>query len=241
MSVGFARERAACLGALALGLAPPASAIASPPATTVAPAISATVAPAELTYGRSLTVTGGLAEAGRGVGGAPLALQADPYPFRGFATIARASSAADGSFVFAGVKLDRNTRLRVLDEAAPSARSPVVSVTVDPSVALAARSLGPGQTRLSVRIGHTTHAGSPPVSVLWFTAERGTRLFQLAAVTPARELSAGVTYASVIIDPPAKRFVYRVCLNPAWEAAMGRPSAHGPCPQHAFEVAGDVG
>ncbi len=45
-----------------------------------------------------------------------------------------------------------------------------------------------------------------------------------------------MTYASAIVDPPAARFRYRVCLNPAWEAAMGVPAAHGPCPAHGFHL-----
>jgi hypothetical protein len=229
------------LGALVLGLVPLASAGASSSVPVQAPVISATATPAELTYGRSLTVAGSLSEGAGRLAGVPLALQADPYPFRGFQTIAHASSAADGSFAFADVKPDRNTRLRVVDEGAAPVASQVLAVIVDPSVAIAARSLGPGQTRLSVRIGHTTHGGSPAASVIWFTAERGTRLFRLAASTPARELSAGVTYASAIVNPPARRFVYRVCLNPAWEPAMGPATAHGRCPLHAFEVPHDVG
>jgi hypothetical protein len=53
-------------------------------------------------------------------------------------------------------------------------------------------------------------------------------------VTATSELAGGVTYASVTIDPPAKRFSYRVCLNPSWERAMGTPSTHHPCPKHDF-------
>ena len=56
----------------------------------------------------------------------------------------------------------------------------------------------------------------------------------LAAVTSSRELSPGVTYSSVIVDPPAKRFVYRVCLNPPWEHAMGPASTHRRCPEATF-------
>jgi hypothetical protein len=59
-------------------------------------------------------------------------------------------------------------------------------------------------------------------------------VFRLAAVTRARESSPGVTYASVIVDPPSKRFVYRVCLNPRWDKAMGPADAHRRCPEATF-------
>jgi hypothetical protein len=72
------------------------------------------------------------------------------------------------------------------------------------------------------------------VSVRWYVAARGTRDFRLAAVTPSRELKRGLTYASATVDPPSKRFIYRVCLNPRWERAMGQPASHRPCPDDDF-------
>jgi hypothetical protein len=113
--------------------------------------------------------------------------------------------------------------------------SAVLAATVYPSVAVAARGLGPGRTRLSIRVTHTVHAGSARASVSWFVAARGTRAFRLAAVTPLREIDAGVGYASAIVDPPAARFAYRACLSTAWEHAMGTPASHGRCP---FETVG---
>jgi hypothetical protein len=171
----------------------------------------------------------------------PLALQANPYPFRGFATVARLTTAPDGSFAFAGVRPDRNTQLRVIVEGAPASSSPALPVIVDPAVAISVRSLGPGQTRLRVRIRHTPEGGSAAVSASWFLAARGSRLFRLVAVTQTRELARGVTYASATVDPPSRRFAYRVCLNPTWERAMGAPATHGRCPEHDFLVRGRAG
>jgi hypothetical protein len=226
----------------------PSAPSASPPAPSAPPAaspvgrlLSASVTPGELSYGAGLAVTGLLAEAGQGVGAAPLALQADPYPFRGYATVAHAATAPDGSFSFVGVRPNRNTRLRVVVEGPAAVTSPVLSVLVDPATALNARTLGPGLTRLSLRVRHTPLARSASVSAWWFLAARGTRLFRLAAVTSTRERSPDVTYASAVIDPPSKRFVYRVCLNPTWEHAMGAPATHGSCPKHDFEVPHNVG
>lgn len=202
--------------------------------------LSASVSADELSYGAELTVTGRLAEAGQGLSAVPLALQADPYPFHGFATVAHARSEPDGSFAFLGVRPDRNTRLRVVVEGSPTVASPVLAVTVDPAAAIKAVALAPGMTRLSLRVRHTPYGRSAPVSAWWFLAARGTRVFRLAAVTSTRELSPELTYASVTIDPPSKRFVYRVCLNATWERAMGPPSAHRPCPRNDFAVTHDA-
>jgi hypothetical protein len=210
----------------------------APPVVRV---LGASVTPGEVTYGAGVAVTGHLTDGGQGVGAAPLALQADSYPFRGFATVARLTTGTDGSFSFVGVRPNRDSRLRVVLEGSPATRSPVLAVIVDPSAASKARNLGPGRTRLSLRVRHTRAVGSASVRAWWFVAARGTRVFRLAAVTATSELSPGVTYATVTVDPPSKRFVYRVCLNPTWEYAMGAPATHRPCPQHDFAVRHSVG
>jgi hypothetical protein len=227
--------------ALILALTLSTIAVTPAPAAALAPEVSAVVVPAELTYGTAATVSGHAVDAGHGLEGARLALQVDPFPFRGFLTIARVTTTGDGSFAFAGVRLDRNARLRVALEAAPGTMSPVLSVIVDPAVAINAASLGPGRTRLSLRLRHAREGRSAPVSAWWFVAARGTHVFRLAAVTSTSELSPGLTYASATIDPPSTRFVYRVCLNPSWERAMGADAAHHRCPEHDFTVSHDVG
>ncbi len=211
------------------------------PAASVGPEVSASLTPGELTYGEALAVSGRVLTAGQGTEDAPVALQAEPYPSRRFLTIAHARTAADGSFAFSGVKPDRNTRLRVIDETTPGAISGVLGVVVDPRAAINATNAGPGRTRLSLRVDHTRQGGSVPVSTWWFVAATGTRTFHLAAVTPTREISAGVTYASATIDPPSRRFSYRVCFNPTWEQAMGAPPRHGRCgaTSRAFRYQGE--
>jgi hypothetical protein len=202
------------------------------------PELSVSAVPTELPIGAQLTVSGILTDAGNGAAGTTLALQSEAYPFHGFATVARVASGPDGSFSFTGMHAERNVRLRVLAEGAAMSPSRELRVFVDPAVAINASRLAPGATRLSIRMRHTFEAGTQSVSAWWFTAPRGTRLFHLTAITPTRELAAGVTYASAIVNPPAKRFVYRVCLNPSWERAMAPPAAHGPCPQHDFRARG---
>jgi|SRR5450759_680055 len=198
-------------------------------------------APGELTLGAALSVTGRLVAGGQGAAGVPMLLQADRYPFRGFVALARASSAPDGSFTFADVRPDRNTRLRVISEGAPSVIGPVLEVSVNTKLESSAKSLGPGRVRISLRAHHALVGGSASVEVRWFLAARASRVFRLAAVTPTRELAPGLTYASVIVDPPVKRFVYRACFNPPWEKAMGPASSHRTCPQATFVIKGNGG
>jgi hypothetical protein len=235
----------AALAALALlGAAAPAPAAAPGPgpagAAAVEPVIAATVAPAELALGASVTVTGSIAAAVAAPGSpspaAPvlLALQADPYPYRGYTTVARVQATPGVAFSFTGLRPDRNTRLRVVLDADPAIAAAALGVIVDPRVATASRSLGPGQTLLSIRLRHTRLGGATTTDVWWYVQAHGSRVYRLAAVTPSRELAAGLLYANATIDPPSSRFNYRVCLNPAWEGAMGAPGAHGRCPGHDF-------
>ncbi len=233
------------IAAFAIVLA--ASALRLGASAPAAPGESAAVLTAstatDVSIGAALSVTGSLSEAGRGLADVALALQIDPYPFHGFTTVAQTSTAADGSFTFAGPEADRNVRLRVVREVpgAPTLSSATLAVYVDPLPALRVRPLGPGRAQLTLRLRHTEHGGSSGSSqAAWFVAARGTRVFRLLAVTPTREIEPGLTYASTIINPPAKRFIYRVCLNPGWEQAMGRPAEHGRCPQSDYTVRHDA-
>jgi hypothetical protein len=225
---------------IGLALAATVLLAASAPAASLAPELSASLSPREVRLGDALSVSGHVLGAGQGLAGVPLTLQSNPYPFRGFVAVAHLMSSPDGSFTFAMVP-DRNTRLRVLSEGTPSAIGPVLAVTVDPKLTSSARSLGPGRVRLTLHVRHTLHGGSASASVWWFLATRNSRIFRLAAVTSTHELSPGVSYASATVDPPSKRFVYRVCLNPRWERAMGPALAHPVCPHGTFVLARNAG
>jgi Beta-lactamase enzyme family len=190
--------------------------------------IALSVTPAQPAYGQTLQVAGRVSTGGDGLGGAPLALQMAPYPYRTFITVAHLVSEADGSFTFSAVRAQRNSRLRVVLAGAPAQSSRTLEVVVDPTAALAARSLGPGRVRLGVRLGHAPHLYSPPVRAWWFLAARGEHRFHLAAVTTTRELAGALTYASATVNPPARSFAFRVCLHPAWMRALG--AAARACP-----------
>ena len=213
------------------------SSVSAPaPAAPLAPELTASLAPAELTLGGTLSIAGRLRSGGQGLPGVPLELQSDPYPFRRFAPLAHVSTSTDGSFSFPGIRPDRNTRLRVVSEGSTAVIGPLLVATIDPKVSSSARSLGPGRVRLTLRVRHATTGNGRSVSARWFLAEPASRVYRLAAVTATRELSPGVTYASVIVDPPVRRFVYRVCINPPWEKAMGPPTTHGRCPEATFVI-----
>jgi hypothetical protein len=210
--------------------------LASPARTTAAvlPTLTAEVSPAEVTYGARVTVSGTVAEGAAPVAGASLELQASPYPYRAWEAVVAGVTGPTGSFLLSAVKPQRNERLRVIATQSRAA-SPDLGVTVDPRVALASADLGPGRVRLSVKIAHAPGA-SPPVPAHWYVALRGSETYHLAAVTATNELPGAVTYASAIVNPPAKRFRFRVCVNPSWEATMGPAAAHGRCPAHGFRL-----
>ncbi len=221
------------LASLTLAAGCAASAQASAGATL---SIATIAQPSELPIGRALTVSGRVLEGAAPAAGRGLRLDSAPYPYRAFAAIAHTATAADGSFTFGGVAPHLNSRLRVVAEAPSTGSSATLHVIVDPVVSLASRSLGPGRVRLSVRIVHSTEAGGAGGEAWWYLAPRGSRHFTPAGSTPVRELAHGVSDANTIVNPPSKRFAFRVCLNPSWESAMGPAAAHGTCPDHPFTL-----
>jgi hypothetical protein len=231
------RSSAAIALALSILTTVTGAAHASPPA----PELVASLSLPEITLGAALSVTGRLTSAGQGLSEVPLTLESDAYPFRGFAPLAHVTTAQDGSFSFLDIRPDRNTRLRVVSEGTPAVTGPVLEATVDPKVLASARSLGPGRVRLTLRVRHAITGDGRAVGVRWFLAARASPVFRLAATTATRELSPGVSYASAIVDPPYKRFVYRVCLNPPWEHAMGLRATHRRCPEASFVIRRDAG
>ena len=152
------------------------------------------------------------------------------YPFGEYATLARAMTAADGSFSLPVAGAERNTRLRVVLEGQPSIASAPALLTVDPAVSVAARALGPGTHAAdSAHAAHDRGALGARPGLLVALARRPVSV--RPAPTSTRELAPGVTYASAVVDPPARRFSFSVCVNPTWEHAMGPRSSHGRCPR----------
>lgn len=218
-------EVAALLAGLAvLGGAHAAEAAPAPPA---APA--AALAPAEIELGRSASVTGSAPGAQAGT---VVTLQASPWPYRVWQALASAPAGADGGFAFAGIAPDRNTRLRVLG---PGGASPALTLLVDPRVRLSSKVLRPGATRLSLRIEHPRTPSAATATAYWYAQEGRGRAYRLIATSTAGDGRDALT-ASAVVEPPARRFRWRVCVNPSWEHAMGPAAAHGRCPAGTFTL-----
>ncbi len=223
-----ARGVASSLTLLALAaLAPDARALTTP-APAPAPTLTASLSATAVSYGASVSLTGRLTESGEGVPGAHLQLQADSYPFRGYATIATSTSGADGTYAFSGVRPNRNTQLRVVAGGPATAQSPSRYLRVDPAGRVAARSIALGEVALTLAVGHTAYGDAEPVSAYWSLAPRGSEDFRLEAVTQTGE-SAHLTTASATVDPPAAAFTYRVCFVPTWRHAMGASASYSRC------------
>jgi hypothetical protein len=204
-------------------------------------AVEASLSAPAVTVGTALTVRGRLVQAGAALPGTPLALEVAGYPYKRFRTVAHATSAADGSFGFTGLRLDRDSRVRVVSQAGIPASSTTLSVLVDPRVQVRAHRLGAGETRLSVRVWHARWRATVPVAASWYVAPKGARMLQMAALTEAREPAPGLTYAEVDVEPPARQFVFGVCINAPWRRAMGAPTAHRTCPQRSIAPRASVG
>lgn len=206
---------------------------AAAPALTEPVSINALASPSELPLGGASTVSGRIDSPRHPSEPVRLVLEASYSPYTSFAPAGETTSAPDGSFALPFVP-SGNARVRI-GWRSPIDFSPTISITVDPRVALGARSLGPGRVRLSVRIAHGPRP-SPPVKARWYLAPRGSPVYHLAKTTVTKEIAGAVTYASAIVDPPVRRFSWRVCVNPAWEAALGPAAAHGKCPRRGFRL-----
>ncbi len=224
------------MGIAALGCATLTGTLAALAVQSPAVLLTAAAAPAELSYGSPAAVTGTVLAGGSPAPGAQLEAQASAYPYRTWTPAGTATSGTDGSYRIELGTPKVNERVRVLDRSAGGAAATPVALAVSPHIELAARSLAPGRVRLSARIAHAPGLSSPPVPARWYTAAQGSGVYRLATTGTTRELAGGVTYASASVDPPSRRFSWRVCLNPAWEAAMGPPGAHGPCPTGGFRL-----
>ncbi len=228
---------APAIPAPAPAISAPAPAIAAPRAPAPAPAgpsLALVAAPRQIHSGGTTGLTGVLLDPrGARLAGAGVELQVDPFPYRGFFDAAHTTTAADGSYGFPGLHPDRNTRYRVRS---PVGLSRVSVVYVDAPGILHAYDRGPGRTMLTMLSYHSAFFRWVGVPTYWYVAPLGRRDFRLAAVTRTRELKPGVTYATATVDPPARRFTFRVCFNAAGEAGSGPPAGHPRCPHGDFRA-----
>jgi hypothetical protein len=204
-----------------------AGALATAAVAVAAPTIS--LSPSAVTLGDGFTVSGTAPPH------AALTLEADAWPFHGFVPLASATAGANGAYSFAPPHPDRNALLRVTaGSGSAAATSTTAALTVLPRVRLQARSLGPGRTLLTLGLRHVRTAVTEAAVVRWFARTPDERGFHLIAVSRSTEGPGGLLSAEVVVDPPARRFTFRVCLNPPWEAAMGTAAERGRCPRTVF-------
>ena len=233
MKAGFRSRRGSVRRAAALLVLAWALAAAAPAASADNP-LSLIAAPGEIRSGATTAIAGTLRSAGGApLGGAPVELQVDPYPYRGFFDAAHATTAADGTFGFPRLAPDRNTRYRVRWAGGTSLP---VRVYVDAPATLRSFDRGPGRTMLTMVSYHSGYFRWIGVATYWYVAPLGGRTFRLAAITRTRELRPGVTYATATVDPPARRFVFRVCFNGFGEAGAGPPTDHARCSPGDFTL-----
>jgi hypothetical protein len=206
-------------------------AVCADAASAAQTAPSVALSESQLTLGTPVSVSGVVAQGA----GETLMLEAEAWPSHRYAPIATTASGPAGAYAFAPLRPDRDMLLRVaVAGAGPEARSAPVALVVFPRVRLSARSLGPGRTLLTLGVRHARTGGGAGTTVRWFTATPGSHAYHLVAVSGSRELPSGLLEAQTVIDPPARRFTFRVCLNPPWEAAMGTVADRGSCPRAAF-------
>ncbi len=207
----------------------PVAAVAQAPTTTVA-------TPSAIRFTQTTRITGTLIDpSGVPRVGAVAQLQQNPYPYKGFVDAAHTTTAADGSFQFEKVKPDRNTRFRVIEPGGPPVVAPEVSVTVALRGTIRSRKLKPGHVRLSLVVRHARHFRWRGERVRWYARRTASRVFKPVARTQAREPRRGTTSASVTISPPARRFVFRACMEPSDLAGVGPRRSSPRCPRHSFK------
>jgi len=93
--------------------------------------ISTHVTPAKLAAGHTTTISGELVGSNAPVAGELVELQIYARRFARFVNIAHTRTSPDGSYRFAPVRLDRDTRLRVADVGGGGRTGPVVEVIVE--------------------------------------------------------------------------------------------------------------
>ena len=198
--------------------------------------LTAALAPPEMAFGATFTVDGTAASGGAPSSGLGLQLEVSAYPYSAWQVAGAGQSGPDGSF---RISAPHRTATSACGSSRRGSRTPRrPSCTPRSTPAWRWRRARSGRAGCGSARGSRTplHVASPPVTARWYVAPRGSSTYRLGATTVTHELPGAVTYASAIVNPPARRFSWRVCVNPPWEAAMGPAAAHGPCPPHGFHL-----
>jgi hypothetical protein len=218
--------------AVALGLAS-IGGLAVAPAAAAATRVSAAAGHSEIRFTSATDVSGEVTGHPGGDGGVMVDLQADPYPYGSFVTVASRATAPDGSYRFR-VAPSRNARYRVVLDGMPAVRSPVAPVTVDEIVTTSVRYETPGRARIVIRSRHAGDLGWGGHPVRWYLSRgrrAGLRRVDTGRTTTPRR---GVTRMETTVKVPAGRFRFAACFRAHSLGAMGPPAARPGCGRHRF-------
>jgi beta-lactamase family protein len=207
---------------LAAGLASGGLGTATARASGSAGSVTASAGPAEIGFGARTTVAGTLTdETGAAIAGVVVALASDPYPYAGFQTVEHATTAADGTYAFAGLRPDRDTRYEVIDASDPTVVSSAVGVIVDTPVTTRVTTLAHGEIRVTATAKHSRAFDWNDRTARWYVRGAGEARSTLVAQTVTREVQAGTTRVSATFYPPSGAFVYRVCFTAGGAGGLG--------------------
>jgi hypothetical protein len=162
--------------------------------------------PARVTWSRPLTVRGRVS--GTGAGGAPLALQAQPFPFGvAFTQIAARNAASNGTYSFTIGALFVTTRLRVVTRTTVVATSPVATAS-------SALRVGARLARLSARRSRLQGTIWPAVPHARASLQRRTRSGRWVRVSRhgVRALGSDRSRYHFTLRRRARTLTYRVVV-----------------------------
>jgi len=204
------------------------------PAAARATSMTVQASPGRIVFGRSTRIEGQVAGNPGGDGGLAIELQADPYPFGGFAKAQAGKTAPDGSYRF-DASPGRNTRYRVVLAAHPATHSSVARVTVDQAVATRVRYIAPGRVRIVIRTRHPAGLRWGGRPVRWYLSKGSRAGLRRVLGTRSEEPRPQETRLVATIPVPAGRFRFAACFRARSLAAMGAPGMVARCGEHRFK------
>ena len=176
--------------------------------------------PANIAFGHASRLRGSVTFGGGETRpGLPVELQASPFPYAGYVTVAKSSTDAKGGFAFK-VKPDRNTRYRVLTDVG---NSKVRTVFVSPASKARRTALGGSRYRVTFNLLgplDLPYAGRP----VFFYKVRGHTARRVAR-RRMRGLGHGRFRVSAILHLRSRRQHVVACSRESTPDAWGRPAA----------------
>lgn len=186
--------------------------------------ITATASKSEIVYGESITISGTVAN---GVPGQTVELQRAPYPYDAFTSVGTTTTGPDGSYSFADVKPDRNSRYQVVSPGATA--SPPLQIVVDEKLSSEVDYVSAGRVRIRIRSEHPPDLAWGDQKAYWYMAAGSSKTFKRVRRNRTKQGSAGATKLSATFKVPAGKFRFFECFSPPDADAMGAPGVHAAC------------